>query len=57
MRSTGTAVNTAVVIACAEGILLHKAPDLLSRVNLGSICITKNGLCQEKGYKQSQGHS
>jgi len=34
MRSTGTAVNTAVVIACAEGILLHEAPDLLSRVNL-----------------------
>ena len=34
MHSTGTAVNIAVVIACAEGILLHEAPDLLSRVNL-----------------------
>jgi len=31
MRSTGTAVKTAVVI---EGILLQEAPDLLSRVNL-----------------------
>ena len=34
MRLTGTAVNTAVVIACAKGKLLHEAPDLLSRVNL-----------------------
>ena len=31
---TGTAVYTAVVIGCAEWILLHEAPDLLSRVNL-----------------------
>jgi len=33
MHSTGTAVITAVVIACVEGILLQETPDLLSRVN------------------------
>ena len=34
MRFTGTTVNTAVVIACAEGILMHKDAALLTRVNL-----------------------
>ena len=34
MRSTGTTVNTAVVIACAEGILMHEDAALLTRVNL-----------------------
>ena len=34
MRSTGTTVNTAVVIACAEGILMHEDAALLARVNL-----------------------
>ena len=33
-RSTGAVVNTAVVIARAEGILMYKDPGLLSRVNL-----------------------
>ena len=33
-RSTGTTVNTAVVIACAEGILMHEDAALLTRVNL-----------------------
>ena len=34
MRSTGTAVNTAVVISCAEGILMHEDACMLSRVDL-----------------------
>ena len=34
MQSTGTTVNTAVVIACAEGILMHEDAALLTRVNL-----------------------
>ena len=34
MRSTGTAVNTAVVISCAEGILMHEDARMLSRVDL-----------------------
>ena len=34
MCSTETVVNVVVGIACAEGILLQEAPDLLSRVNL-----------------------
>ena len=34
MRSTGTAVNTAVVMSCAEGILMHEDASLLSRVDL-----------------------
>ena len=34
MRSTGTTVNTTVVIACAEGILMHEDAALLTRVNL-----------------------
>ena len=34
MQSTGTTVNTAVVIACAEGILMHEDVNLPSRVNL-----------------------
>ena len=34
MRSTGTTVITAVVIACAEGILMHEDAALLTRVNL-----------------------
>jgi len=34
MRSTGTAVNTAVVISCAEGILMHEDASLLPRVDL-----------------------
>ena len=34
MRSTGTTVNTAVVIACAEGILMHEDANLLTRVDL-----------------------
>ena len=34
MRSTGTTVNTAVVIACAEGILMHEDTNLLTRVDL-----------------------
>ena len=34
MRSTGTVVNTAVVILCAEGILMHEDIILLSRVDL-----------------------
>lgn len=34
MRSTGTNVNTSVVIACAEGILMHENADMLSRVDL-----------------------
>ena len=29
MRSTGTAVNTAVVMSCAEGILMHEDASLL----------------------------
>ena len=34
IRSTGTTVNTAVVIACAEGILMHEDAPLLTIVNL-----------------------
>ena len=34
LRSTGAVVNTAVVIASAEGILMYKDPGLLSRINL-----------------------
>ena len=34
MRSTGTAVNTAVVMSCAEGILMHEDASMLSRVDL-----------------------
>ena len=34
MRSTGTAVNTTVVMSCAEGILMHEDASLLSRVDL-----------------------
>ena len=34
MRSTGTTVNTAVVIACAEGILMHEDANLLTTVDL-----------------------
>ena len=34
LRSTGAIVNTAVVIASAEGILMYKDPGLLSRINL-----------------------
>ena len=34
MRSTETTVNTAVVIACAEGILMYEDAPLLTRVNL-----------------------
>ena len=33
LRSTGAVVNTAVVITSAEGILMHKDPSLLSRIN------------------------
>jgi len=33
-RSTGAVINTPVVIARAEGILMYKDPGLLSRVNL-----------------------
>ena len=33
LRSTGAVVNTAVVIASAEGILMYKDPSLLSRIN------------------------
>ena len=34
IQSTGTNVNIAVVIACAEGILMHEDAALLTRVNL-----------------------
>ena len=34
LRSQGAVVNTAVVIASAEGILMYKDPNLLSRNNL-----------------------
>ena len=34
LRSTGVVVNTAVVIASAEGILMYKDSSLLSRINL-----------------------
>ena len=34
IRSTGTAVNTAVVMSCAEGILMHEDASMLSRVDL-----------------------
>jgi len=34
MRSTGTAVNTAVDISCAEGILMHENASMLSSVDL-----------------------
>ena len=34
LRSTGTSINTTVVIASAEGILMHEDADLLSRVDL-----------------------
>ena len=34
MQYTGTTVNTVVVIACAEGILMHEDAALLTRVNL-----------------------
>lgn len=34
LRSTGAVVNTAVVIASAEGILMYKDPGLLSTINL-----------------------
>ena len=34
LRSTGAVVNTAVVIASAEGILMYKDSSLLSRINL-----------------------
>ena len=40
MRSTGTAFNTAVVISCAEGILMPEDASTLSRVDLN------------KGWKQ-----
>ena len=34
MRSTSTAVNTAVVMSYAEGILIHENASMLSRVGL-----------------------
>ena len=34
MRSTGTAVNTVVVMSCAEGTLMHEDASMLSRVDL-----------------------
>ena len=34
MRSIGTAINTAVVMSCAEGILMHEDASMLSRVDL-----------------------
>ena len=34
MRSTGATVNTVVIRACAEGILMHEDANLLSRVDL-----------------------
>ena len=34
LRSTGAVINTAVVIASAEGILMYKDPNLLSRIYL-----------------------
>ena len=34
MRSTGTAFNTAVVISCAEGILMPEYASTSSRVDL-----------------------
>ena len=34
MQSTGATVNTVVVRACAEGIIMHEDANLLSRVNL-----------------------
>ena len=34
MRSAGTAVNTVVVMSCAEGILMHEDASMLFRVNL-----------------------
>ena len=34
MQSTGTTINTAVVKACAESILMHEDAVLLTRVNL-----------------------
>ena len=33
LRSTGTSINTTVVIASAEGILMHENADLLSRID------------------------
>ena len=47
MQSTGTTVNTAVVIACGKGILMHKDPALLtsqSLQRLGTVPAAKNGL-------------
>lgn len=35
MRSTGATVNTAVVLACAEGILMHEDAALLTRIKAG----------------------
>ena len=34
LRSSGAVINTAVVIASAEGILMYKDPNLLSRIHL-----------------------
>ena len=34
LRAKGTAINTAVVIASAEGILLHKDANLLTQISL-----------------------
>ena len=36
IRSTGTAVNTSVVISCAKGILMYEDASMLSRVDLNN---------------------
>ena len=50
LRSLGAVINTAVVIASAEGILMYKNPNLLSRIHLTKpwakyVSPSQNALC------------
>ena len=55
LRAKGLAINTAVVIASTEGILMHKDVNLLQQFNLTegwakyTVVATTNGVCEEKG--------
>ena len=51
--STGTAVNTAVVMSCSKGILMYEDASMLSRVyrskqRLGTILISRMGFVKHK---------
>ena len=55
LRSTGVVVNTAVIIASAEGILMYKDPGLLSRINLtkgwAKYLLRRMGFVKQKATK------